>query len=276
MHEGLSRATSRCIKMTSTGSSRESGSISVALLDSFVKSGNTGKNAEPVNRQYQLLKEQLLRYHKMKNNGGFPNIPLLSKSYRKGDSSIAVIALKKRLFSTEDYKSSDTTVIFTANLENAVKQFQKRYGLKEDGVAGGQTLKLLNEPVDKRIEQLLINMERMRWIPAQPTGDFILVNIPQYRLIAYENGKPAFAMNIVVGTFAEQNRHFYGQYQVRCFQSLLECAPGYSEERSVTCNKTQPIISCPPPHGMEQWRCKAKTRPLEFTGQGQIPFSKQL
>src|SRR5688572_24261620 len=242
----------------------------VALLDSFVTSSTPAKNSEPVNRQYKLLKDHLLRYYNMKKNGGFPLITGLAKSYKKGDSSIAVTALKKRLYSTEDYKGSDTTVVFTEELENAVKQYQRRHGLKEDGVAGGQTLKLLNEPVDKRIEQLLVNMERMRWIPEQPVGDFILVNIPQYRLIAYENGKLAFGMNIVVGTSQNKTVIFTGNIKYVVFSPYCNVPPGILK------NETLPAIRRDPSylsrHHMERHNGGVRQKPGPWNALGKVKF----
>ena len=74
----------------------------------------------------------------------------------------------------------------------------------DDGVVGKNVMSELNVPIKKRIEQLLINMERMRWMPNMPEGNGILVNIPQYELHVWEEGKIVFAMDIVVGKTGSQ------------------------------------------------------------------------
>ncbi len=194
-----------------------------ALLDSFLKSGEA---SEPVNAQYGLLKKFLLRYYDMQRQGGWPAINGTAKKYQIGDSSAAVAAIKKRLFTTGDFAQPDSTGLFTDSLKAAVKRFQKRYGLNEDGVAGGSTLKALSEPIEQRIRQILINMERMRWVPAQPQGDFILVNIPQFKLTAFEKGKPAFDMNIVVGKAGNATVVFTGNLKHVVFSPYWNIPPG--------------------------------------------------
>jgi len=196
------------------------------LLDSLIK--HKGENMaayEPVNRQYQLLKDKLLEYYKLAENGGWPEIDKKIKTLKKGDSSLPVHALKTRLHTTGDYNSSDTNWLFTAELEMAVKNFQRRYGLKEDGVVGGNTLQHLNQPVEILIRQILVNMERMRWIPEEPEGDFMLVNIPQYRLIVYEKGKRMFAMNIVAGSSQNQTVIFTGDLKYVVFSPYWNIPP---------------------------------------------------
>src|SRR5688572_29472071 len=106
-----------------------------ALLDSLL--AHKGKNIsafEPLNRQYNLLKEYLLRYYEGEKKGSWPFIKAEKKSYKSGDSSTALIAIKKRLIFAGDLLTEDTTAIFTKELEDAVKSFERRYGMKEDGI----------------------------------------------------------------------------------------------------------------------------------------------
>ncbi|HYJ38344.1 MAG TPA: L,D-transpeptidase family protein, partial [Chitinophagaceae bacterium] len=211
------------------------------LLDSLIQ--NKGKNMaayEPVNRQYQLLKQKLLAYYQMADAGGWPVIETKEKKLQKGDTALAIVALKKRLHTTGDFTLNDSSRIFTDSLEAAVKKFQRRYGLKEDGLVGGSSLQYLNEPVDVRIRQILVNMERMRWIPAQPTGDFILVNIPQYKLIVYEKGKPRFSMNIVAGSLQHQTVIFTGDMKYVVFSPYWNVPPSIIKKEVVPGMKRNP------------------------------------
>jgi len=199
----------------------------VALLDSLVK--NKGKNLEayaPVNSQYQQLKTHLLRYYELRRAGGWPTIVASQKAYKPGDSAQAIAAIKRRLITTADYMLEDTSHRFTDSLVVAVKRFQKRHGLTEDGVIGGNTLRILNEPIEGRIRQILVNMERMRWMPLEMDSTFILVNIPQYRLTVFEGGRPSFGMNIVVGTSQNRTVVFTGNLKHVVFAPYWNVPPG--------------------------------------------------
>jgi murein L,D-transpeptidase YcbB/YkuD len=83
---------------------------------------------------------------------------------------------------------------------DAVKRFQRRHGLDEDGRLGAGTIKQLNVPLADRVRQLQLTMERWRWLPAEFSAPPIIVNIPDFRLRALdENNNPALDMRVVVG-----------------------------------------------------------------------------
>jgi murein L,D-transpeptidase YcbB/YkuD len=172
----------------------------VALLDSLVaKNGAKLENWEPVNLLYPRLRDQLLKYYEIDKRGGWPIINLRKKSYKKGDSAEAVLTLKKRLTITGDYKGEDTSNVFTFELESALKQTQQRFGLNPDGLLKAQTAKELNVSVKDRIEQMLINMERLKWMPNESNGTRLVANIPEFRLHVINGKKQQFNMKIVVG-----------------------------------------------------------------------------
>jgi murein L,D-transpeptidase YcbB/YkuD len=149
-------------------------------------------------------------------------------------------------------------------------QFQRRHGLKEDGVVGGKTLRFLNEPIQNRIEQILVNMERMRWVPAQPQGDYILVNIPQYRLAVFENGKPSFAMNIVVGTSQNRTVIFTGNLKYVVFSPYWNVPPGILK------NEVLPAIRRDPSYlernRMEMANGGVRQKPGPWNALGKVKF----
>lgn len=201
----------------------------VVFLDSLLK--NKGQNLaeyEPVNRQYNLLKEYLLKYYAIEKGDGWAAIPAPDgkKSLREGDTSIAVVLLKKRLALYGDLKEADSSRTFDTNLTAALKNYQHRFGLKEDGVAGPALLAQMNKPVTERIRQILINMERIRWVPAAPSGDYLLVNIPEYRLHIYENGRYAWNMKVVVGSTAHNTVIFNGEMKYVVFSPYWNVPPG--------------------------------------------------
>jgi murein L,D-transpeptidase YcbB/YkuD len=81
----------------------------------------------------------------------------------------------------------------------AVARFQARHGLPSDGILGAATLAALNVPVQVRIRQIQLNLERYRWLPAEFGPRYIYVNIPAYELYAYDGGKPVLKTRVVVG-----------------------------------------------------------------------------
>jgi murein L,D-transpeptidase YcbB/YkuD len=183
----------------------------VALLDSVVRdNGKTLSDLEPVNTQYNKLKEYLLKYHQLEKSPDWKIISTDKKKLQEGDQDNAVTALKRRLKLIGDFDETDTSNVFTASLTEAVKRYQDRYGLKQDGIVGIALLNEMNRPANDRIKQLLINMERIRWVPAQPTTDYLLVNIPEFKLHAYENGNYAFDMVVVVGSTQHNTVIFSG------------------------------------------------------------------
>ncbi|HET6767266.1 MAG TPA: L,D-transpeptidase family protein [Chitinophagaceae bacterium] len=189
-----------------------------ALLDSvLVRKGKSLADLEPVNRQYNLLKDYLLKYYEIENKGSWSLIKADKKSYKLNDSSPSLSAVKKRLLLTGDLSKEDTTATFTKELEEAVKNFERRYGLKEDGIITATLLNEMNRPIRERIEQILLNMERIRWVPAEPTTDYLLVNIPAFRLHVYDKGKYAWSTNVVVGTAANNTVIFTGNLKYIVF-----------------------------------------------------------
>ncbi len=172
----------------------------LALLDSLVKTNGERVNEwEPVNEQYQALKTQLIRFNNIARSGGWPEIKLNKKSLKAGDSSETVLTLKRRLYVGGDLKEFDSSAKFNEPLVTAVKRAQKRFGFHEDGVVDKALATALNVPVKDRIEQILINMERMRWLPKEQPAHRIVANIPEFKVHIYENNQQALEMNIVVG-----------------------------------------------------------------------------
>lgn len=172
----------------------------VVLLDSLMaKNGDNVGDWEPVNRFYPLLRKAAVKYYDIEKNGGWPQVQLNNKAYKKGDTASALISLKKRLTVTGDYNEADTSNIFTRQLQLALKHAQERFGLNPDGVLGAHTAEELNVPVKDRIEQILLNMERLKWMPNESNGTRLVANIPEFRLHVFNNQQQQFSMKIVVG-----------------------------------------------------------------------------
>ncbi|RYY30347.1 MAG: hypothetical protein EOO04_05015, partial [Chitinophagaceae bacterium] len=172
----------------------------LALLDSMVKNKKNAEEWEPVNPQYQALKKELIRFNDIAAKGGWQQIPVEGKrSYKPGDSGRAIIALKSRLLLAGDLTAADSSSKYDSTLVPAIHRAQRRFGFNEDGIIDTALINALNVPVKQRIEQLLINMERMRWLPEKEAPMRIVANIPEFKIHVFENNKEVFEMPIVVG-----------------------------------------------------------------------------
>lgn len=210
----------------------------VTLLDSLV--ANNGKNIDewiPVNKMYSLIKEKLVYYHELQKNNTLPGIDSIEKSLRVGDTASIIPDIKKYLMAVGDMAAKDSSAVFDNELETAVKQFQKRFGLTQDGIIGKNFIRQMNTGVEKRIEQLLINMERMRWLPPRPAGNYIVANIPSFRLFIMENNKRGFETDIVVGKEGSNTVIFTDSLQYVVF------SPYWNVPTSIVKNEIAPALN---------------------------------
>jgi murein L,D-transpeptidase YcbB/YkuD len=150
------------------------------------------------NKVYTALKGHLANYYSIAKNGGWGTITSTGQ-LKKGTKSPAVISLKKRLQLSKDYNGTDTTNIFSDSLELAVKSFQQRNGLKPTGIVNDSMITVLNVPVEQRIQQIIVNMNRAMWMPQQTDSSRIEINIPSQMLYAYADSGKAFEMPVIVG-----------------------------------------------------------------------------
>jgi murein L,D-transpeptidase YcbB/YkuD len=89
--------------------------------------------------------------------------------------------------------------LYDAEVEEAVKTFQRRHGLAVDGKVGKGTLAALRVPVEERIAQLRVNLERWRWAPRGLEQRYVLVNLPAFELEAVEQGQTVLRMPVIIG-----------------------------------------------------------------------------
>jgi len=114
------------------------------------------------------------------------------------DSRIQMI--RKRLAVTNDYTGTDlSSHVFDKQFEDAVKNFQKRHYLNADGVIGNNTLAAMNIPAEKRIRQIIINMERWRWLSRKMEGKQVFVNIAGFHLAGIQDETIELRMPVIVG-----------------------------------------------------------------------------
>jgi L,D-transpeptidase YcbB len=158
----------------------------------------------PPHQGYALLRDALARYHRIALRGDSEPVPP-GANLRLGDQGERVAVLRARLAdaaeadAAEPFPPSESPDLFDAPLEEAVRRFQQRHGLEEDGVAGPATLAELNLPAEDHVRQIEVNLERWRWLPHDLGQRHVLVNIAGFRLDAVEDGRTTLDMRIIVG-----------------------------------------------------------------------------
>jgi len=174
------------------------GTLQSALASNQVK--ETLRGLRPHNPGYLGLRKYLAQYRRLAKSPSRPS-SLTGKILRKDDITASVQPLRERLTALGDLLRSDQEQedLFDEKLEQAVFRFQKRHGLKQDGIVGPRTLERLNTPIEKRIRQIELNMERWRWIPRNLGNRYILVNIADFTLRVNEDRHSKLKMRVVVG-----------------------------------------------------------------------------
>ena len=154
----------------------------------------------PPHVEYHRLVHALGDYRQISARGGWPKVPEGATIY-PGHRDPRIRAVQKILMATGDLKgNSNTGSLYSEQLVKAMKSFQVRHGLLADGVIGSRTLEQLNVPIEERIRQIELNLERWRWMPKNFGKHHIRVNVADYRLTVFEKDKPVLEMPVIVGT----------------------------------------------------------------------------
>lgn len=196
------------------------------LADSLLtKKHKDDKYFEDVNKAYRSLKDYLGKYYDIAQKGGWPTIKASKKTYKKGMSAPEIAVIKKRLQISGEMAGNDTSTVFNDSLEIAIKNFQQIHGFTPTGTINDALIKEMNVPVLKRVQQLLMNMNRMRWQPADPVGELIVVNIPEFMLHVYDGSKHVLEMPVVVGKVGNNTMMFNGDLSHVVFSPYWNVPP---------------------------------------------------
>jgi murein L,D-transpeptidase YcbB/YkuD len=173
------------------------------LLESALRDNKVGASiAElmPDNSQYQALRKMLAEHRALAAKGGWPGVPAQAK-LKPGQRGPVAAAIARRLAASGDFTGAVSAgdAAYTPDLQEAVKRFQRRHGLTDDGMVTPAVAAEMNVPVDVRIRQIEMNLERWRWLPRDLGERHIIVNIPEYRLEVWDRGQVPVSMRVVVG-----------------------------------------------------------------------------
>jgi len=167
-------------------------------LDPYVKS------LLPKSQQYARLEAKLAEYKAIAALGGWPAVPE-GAALKPGADDPRIPTLRKTLSIMGDFKgkADDPGTLYDEPLVEAVKAFQARHGLTDDGVIGPGTLSAINVPVEERIRLMVLNLERRRWMPDDLGARYVFVNLADayLKVVQDEDGreKTVHTARLVVG-----------------------------------------------------------------------------
>ena len=155
----------------------------------------------PQDPAYDSLRTEFGRYRAAVARGGWPVIPK-GTALSRGDrgSSARMAALRARL-RAEGYLADDSSAsnVFNRRMAGAIADYQRHHAIGVDSALGPETVASLNVPADYRAAQVAANLERYRWMPRTLGTRYILVNVPQFYLHAYDSGQQTLDMKVIVG-----------------------------------------------------------------------------
>jgi L,D-transpeptidase YcbB len=208
------------------------------LLDSIVGKP-VNKFEEPVNIQYKLLRGKLKQLADL-GKTPWDSLKGEQKIYKTNDSSAVITAVKQRLHLLGYMPAADASPVFNALLDTAVRSYQHCTGLKVDGTIQQPLLNALNITPEKRIRQILINMERLRWVPAKTPAEYLLVNIPAFKLYVYDDNKLDWSCNVVVGKPGTNTVIFSNEMKLVVFSPYWNVTPSIIAKEVIPSMKRNP------------------------------------
>lgn len=192
---------------------------------------------EPAQPEYRRLKAALADYRALAAAGGWPTV-VAGPTLKPDMTDPRVAQLRDRLHVSAP--SGADPARFDPALAEAVKQFQALHGLEQDGFVGQNTLAALNVPAPERIRQILLNLERRRWMADDPGQRYVFVNLADFEVKVVEEPHTVFDTRVVVGAPYHRTPVFSGE------MTYIELNPYWNVPPSIARNELLPKIKADP------------------------------
>ena len=234
------------------------GEIDSALVRTLqsVSIGDGLEAMVPQDSGYLVLQQEYNRYKEIDAAGGWPAVT---------DSVKDAGSLVSRL-SVEGY------VVDTVRIADALRLYQERHGLASTGRVDAPTRRALSIPASERLHQIATNLERYRWLPRSLGKRYIVVNVPSFRLEAYDSGQKRLEMKVVVG--AE-----YDGRATPVFSDSMETVvfrPYWNVTPAIAAKEFFPKYGNDLPAGYETWKengeLRIRQRPGDQNSLGLVKF----
>ena len=191
----------------------------------------------PAIPSYANLMRELAEYRLIAENGGWGTVKAGGK-IDPGDSDSRILQIRRRLEITGDLRDLNNmnSEVYDQSLEKDVRYFQDRHGLDADGVIGKASFAALNIPVEIKINQIRVNLERFRWVTHNLSENYIIVNIARFRAYVVKNSDRVFDTNVQVGTDLNKTPVFKSRLK------YIEFNPTWTVPRSIIVKDMIPKI----------------------------------
>lgn len=205
----------------------------------------------------------MAKYRKIEALGGWPQLDWNGQELQYGDTAEILIKVRQLLRIQEDLSDSLNSPVFDSVLTRGVRAFQIRHGIQPTGMLEALTFRAMRYSVKDRIRQILINQERCRWAPPEPTGKYIAVNIPDFKLMLFDQQKLQWSCNAVVGKEKTNTVIFSNQLEYIVF------SPYWNVPRSILANELLPALRKNPEY-LKQHNMEV------YTGSGKVIASTHI
>ncbi len=234
-----------------------------ALLEAFTTGDpeTALQSLWPKSPVYRRLLREKMRLEEIGAAGGWgPDVP--EGTLRPGDVGPGVMALRDRLMRM-GYLDRTASAVFDAALEAALRDFQTDHGLDPDGQAGPATRAALNVPVEVRLGQILVGLERQRWMNRPLEPRHILVNLAEQRAYVVDDGRVTFETNVVVGKDTPGRRTPEFSHEM----THMVINPTWNVPRSITVNEYLPALQRGGARHLDVYSRNGKVNPsaIDFT-----------
>jgi len=175
----------------------------ISLLEKAAMTGNLAHvfhEAKPDEYHYDALEHALYRYKDMAKQGGWLKLSFKG-TLKPGKSYKIVPMLRERLRKSEDYEEcgAPESKLYDECLKASVVRFQRRHGLVANGSVNQRTRKALNVSVERRIKEIRLNLDRIKWLHQRHAKRHIIINIPAFTLFFEENDTIIEKMRVITG-----------------------------------------------------------------------------
>jgi len=161
----------------------------------------------PQGVQYPALKKALVEWREKARTVKYTTVPPVTGLIKPGATDERIAVIRRRLAETEPDAPApgpQGANFYDDALVAAVKRYQEQHNLTVDGVIGGKTVSSLNIPIEERVQQVVVNLDRRRWAAEIPGDRFVMINAADYSMYFFDEGKIAFRSKVIVGTPKDQ------------------------------------------------------------------------
>ncbi len=213
----------------------------VELLEQAIASENVAKlinSLKPNHFMYIYLRSGLKEYREIAAAGSWPEIPE-GKTLKSGMTDHRIPTLINYLKITGDLDAEEDygqDSVYYDDIIEGVKRFQFRHNLKQDGVIGKGTLAMMNIPIERRIDEIRINLERARWVTHHLPDDFMVVNIAGFNIRRITNDSIVYYSRVIVG------KHYHETPVFSHKMTYIEINPTWTLPYSIATKETLPKL----------------------------------